>query len=248
MSGLDIAGMGPGESTATGGVADYRLDRVAARRTVSGRWLDCGSCDGEYADGLAERGADRVVGVEIDPDRARRAAARPPLGDVRFVVAAAEALPFRDGSFDGVLLNEVLEHVADERASLAEIRRVMSTGAVLALFSPNRWFPFEGHGMTTRWWSVGFPVPLLPWLPARWTARVMQARNYWPHQLQALVRGADLAIMETGSAMPLLSHYRWAPEPIAAWYRANLSRLERHSVVRRFGVSTFILASGGSTG
>lgn len=243
MSDLVVGGMGPGESTATGGVADYRLDRVAGRRNVAGRWLDCGSCDGEYADGLADRGADWVVGVEIDPARAQRAAARRGRADVRFVVAAAEALPFREGSFAGVLLNEVLEHVADERASLGEIQRVMAIDAVLALFSPSRWFPFEGHGMTTRWWTVGFPVPLLPWLPARWTARVMQARNYWPHQLRSLVRDAGLAVLETGSAMPLLSHYRWAPEPLAAWYRANLSRLERHSLVRRFGVSTFILAS-----
>jgi len=52
------------------------------------------------------------------------------------VFADGAALPFADASFDTVLLLEVLEHVADARAVLAEIARVLKTGGVLLLSVP----------------------------------------------------------------------------------------------------------------
>ena len=42
-------------------------------------------------------------------------------------------------------MNEMFEHVADERWALAEILRVLKPGGILVLISPNRWFPIEGH-------------------------------------------------------------------------------------------------------
>jgi hypothetical protein len=43
--------------------------------------------------------------------------------------------------------------------------------------SPNRWFPFEGHGMRFLGRDFGFPIPFLPWLPNALSSRVMTARN-----------------------------------------------------------------------
>lgn len=236
-------GMGPGGSTAAGGVADYRLDKVQAHRPLRGRWLDCGSCDGEYTATLRQRGASTVVGVEVDPVRAAAARTRwADRLDVFFVAAAAEALPFPDNCFEGALLNEVLEHVADEEGCLGELGRVLDPGALLAVFSPNRWFPFEGHGMSAGRFSVGFPVPVLPWLPERLATKVMQARNYWPGELAALVAGAGLRVVTVDFAMPLFSHYRWLPDRVIAAYRNRLAKLEDSRWLRRFGVSTLILA------
>lgn len=49
------------------------------------------------------------------------------------VLGIAEALPFRDHSFDTVICSEVLEHVRDPRVVLAEIARVTkSNGRLLA--------------------------------------------------------------------------------------------------------------------
>jgi SAM-dependent methyltransferase len=45
-------------------------------------------------------------------------------------------LPFSDGSFDWVICNHVLEHVADDRTALQEIRRVLRPGGVAILMSP----------------------------------------------------------------------------------------------------------------
>ena len=45
---------------------------------------------------------------------------------VLFVSASATALPFRDGAFDIVGSFDVLEHVPDDRAALAEQRRILA--------------------------------------------------------------------------------------------------------------------------
>ena len=128
--------MEPGGHTAYGGIVPYRLGKLARRGVIRGDWLDCGCAEGYYADALVEHGAGSVVGVEAIEDLVRQAAEREHPPSVRFIWARAEALPLPDADFDGVLLNEVLEHVANEEATLAEVLRVLRPGGHLALFSP----------------------------------------------------------------------------------------------------------------
>lgn len=233
----------PGRSTAAGGVVDYRLNKLAELVRIEGHWLDCGCCDGEYTVGLHERGAEQVTGSDVDSLRIAVAEQRwSDTPGVRFMVAMAESLPFPDRHFDGVLLNEVLEHVADQRAALRELLRVLVPGGMLALFSPNRWFPFEGHGMIIGSKNFSGPVPLLPWLPRRLSLRVMKARNYWPGELRSLVGDAGFEVVQTGFAFPLFGHYPWMPRRAIERYLESLERIERTPIVRRFGVSTFVLA------
>lgn len=235
----------PGGSTATGGVVDYRLGIIAQYGGISGRWLDCGSCDGEYAVGLRERGAHTVVGVEADPGRTEAARSRwADRRGVEFLTACAEALPYPDGHFDGILLNEVLEHVADQDRVLRELRRVLASGGVLVVFSPNRWFPFEGHGIRIGRWNLSSPVPFVPWLPRQLSLRVMKARNYWPRELRALIAAAGFDVVDVNYAWPLLSHYPWIPGRLVPRYRALVPRLQRSKLLRRFGVSTLVIARG----
>ena len=71
------------------------------------RVLDIGTGDGRLAFGIA-RWADSVVGVDADPDQlraARRRARRERAPNVSFEQAAAQTLPFRDSSFDVVVLS-----------------------------------------------------------------------------------------------------------------------------------------------
>lgn len=46
------------------------------------------------------------------------------------------AIPFSDGSFDLVLANHVMEHVADDLRALAEVRRVLRPGGRAILQTP----------------------------------------------------------------------------------------------------------------
>jgi SAM-dependent methyltransferase len=234
--------MEPGGHTAYGGIVDYRLDKLARRGLIAGEWLDCGCAEGYYADALAERGAAGVVGVEAIESLVHAARERRHPPSVRFVCARAEDLPLDDASFDGVLLNEVLEHVESEAATLSEAWRVLRPGGHLALFGPNRGFPIEGHGLRLddrR--SFGQPVPLMPWLPGRLTRRVATARNYWPRELRALVTAAGFEVVEQGWALPQFERYRWLPEVAIRRFRAATPRLERSPLAPVLAVSTFVL-------
>jgi ubiquinone/menaquinone biosynthesis C-methylase UbiE len=222
---------------------DYRLGKLDERGVIHGDWLDLGCADGYWSIALAERGAGSVVGMEPIQERVDGAQSRPHPPSVSFGVGNSEKLPFPDGSFDGVLLNEVLEHVENEEATLREIARVLRPGGYLALFSPNRWFPFEGHG--ARWSadrSFSHPVPLMPWLPARFSRRFASARNYWPRDLRRLVTDAGMEVSESGWALIQFAQYPWLPARAISSYRRNLARIERSPFARFVAVSVFVLA------
>jgi SAM-dependent methyltransferase len=55
-------------------------------------------------------------------------------GEVR--QASVTELPFPDGTFDGAVLAEVLEHVEEDGRALTEVARVLRPGGVLALSVP----------------------------------------------------------------------------------------------------------------
>ena len=232
----------PGSSTAVGSIVTYRLGKLAELGLVTGAWLDCGCADGGYSEALLDAGAGHVTGIDPEAERidAARARTRPGL---EFAVGGAEELPWPDDTFDGVLLNEVLEHVDDESATLREIRRVLRPGGHLALFSPNRVFPIEGHGLrfsATR--TFGHPAPLVPWLPVRLTHRYLCARNYWPWQLREMVEAAGFEVEHASSAFPQFEIYPWMPSKAIPVYRKAVKHMEKVPLLRWTGVSCFIVA------
>jgi SAM-dependent methyltransferase len=221
----------------------YRIGKLRERNLLDGTWLDCGCADGGYTAAMANWGADRVVGIELEEQRVFKAQAKKPgSSPLSYVCGASETLPFSDASFDGVLLNEVLEHVADETATLRDILRILRPGGHLVVMSPNRLFPFEGHGMKLGRIKLPFPVPLAPWLPSRWTMSLMSARNYWPGELREIIRTSGFEIVLTSSVLPVFEKYRWLPEAVVRSYRHAMPTLERLPVIRHFGVSTFVIA------
>jgi len=62
------------------------------------------------------------------------------------VVGSVLALPFKDGSFDGVIVTEVLEHVPLPQVALAEAWRILRPQGWLYLTTPQMWpLHYEPH-------------------------------------------------------------------------------------------------------
>ena len=115
----------------------------------SRRVLEIGSGRGTLLHRLRARGID-VVGVETSEDRIREAQAA--YGPLPIAITRGVLLPFPDASFDVVTSFDVLEHIADTDAHLAEVRRVLVPDGWYLLQTPNKWTNtvFE----TIRWRSV----------------------------------------------------------------------------------------------
>jgi ubiquinone/menaquinone biosynthesis C-methylase UbiE len=94
-----------------------------------GRSLDLGCGTGRNLP-LFPRG---TLAVGIDPNARYVAKARRRAPGALFVLARAEALPFRDGTFDTVVSGLAFCTVGDPAASFGEIRRVLTAGGSLRM-------------------------------------------------------------------------------------------------------------------
>ena len=129
----------------TAQTAPTLLDAVGA--TDRTRLLDVASGPGFIAAAAALRGAS-VSGLDFARAMVVEARRRHP--SITFREGDAEALPFADGSFDAVVMNFGLLHLARPEAAIAEARRVLRPGGRYAF---TVWAPPEravGFGMTLR--------------------------------------------------------------------------------------------------
>jgi SAM-dependent methyltransferase len=140
------------------------------------RVLNAGAGQGTFSRRLKDQGFD-VVNTDVSPAAVEVLRATTP----ETVRADIVGLPFRDGSFDAIVLGEVLEHVCDDSRALREAARVPRPNGVLAASVPRNpaWFgpsdvwaghvrrytrerllaAFGGTGLTCeRCVAWGFPV------------------------------------------------------------------------------------------
>lgn len=127
-----------------------------------------------------------VYGVDVDHEKVREA--RETLSHVQ--CASAEHLPFAANAFDVVFSHEVLEHVDDDVGAVREIYRVLRPGGRLVIFAPNRWYPFETHGVYWRGQYHFGNIPLVNYLPTAWRDRLCpHVRAYTGHDVRGLLEG-----------------------------------------------------------
>jgi SAM-dependent methyltransferase len=122
--------------------------------------LDVGCGSGWLADHF-----DDYTGVDGSPDAVRSATAQ---GRNVALADVDEPLPFADGSFAGVVLKDLLEHVRDPVAVVGEVRRVLAPGGLVFASSPDaqRWVwddythrrPFTRKAFRLLFADAGFRV------------------------------------------------------------------------------------------
>ena len=202
------------------------------------RLLDVGCGDGTFTMVLGCNFRE-VHGIDVQETYLAhfRAAAK---DDPRFTVSdmSASAMTYADGYFDAIVTIETLEHVPDLTGAAREIARVLRPGGELLITVPNRWFPFENHGMKIGDRHVGSRVPLLPYLP--WLhRRFALARVFKVSDLDSLFVPAGLTRTHADYLWPTFEHggNRFQPmlRPLF-----GLMRAMEESPLRMFGSSVVV--------
>ena len=129
--------------------------------------LDLGCSVGNYTTCLSEMGF-KVCGLDVLPEIIQEANKRStkPKGKAYFVVGVGESLPFRDNSFDFVVVSSVLEHVRCWKSVIAEIYRVLKYGGLVFIGTTNRLYPLQGEVSH---------FPLFSYLPQRIKDRIIDS-------------------------------------------------------------------------
>ncbi len=116
------------------------LARVGGARAGALRILDYGCGTGGNTTRYGRFGS--VTGVEPDPHAIRLAQKR---GGACYCRANGLRLPFRNGAFDVVIASDVLEHIEDDSAALAEMARVLKPGGSMIISVPAHQWLFSYH-------------------------------------------------------------------------------------------------------
>ncbi len=210
------------------------------------RMLDIGCGVGTFVRRLGEFSS-QVYGVDIDGERVRRGAqSLPPAEGASasgggLATAVSENLPFRDGTFDLVLLHEVLEHVRDDALTLREACRVTRPGGNVVIFCPNRLFPFETHGVLLGKRYVFGNIPLVNYLPNPLRRRLVpHVRAYTRGGLRRLVAGLPARLAVHTWVWPGFDNLRARSRLASAVLRRALYPLER-TPLRNLGLSHFVI-------
>jgi len=108
----------------------------AARRIPGAtRVLDVG-CGAGYGTQYLSATVSDITGTDMSEQALAYAQANYP--GIRFVPASGDSLPFASASFDAVVSFQVIEHIADAKAYVRELHRVIRPGGLLYLTTPNR--------------------------------------------------------------------------------------------------------------
>ena len=119
-----------------------------ARRYAPGkRVLDAG-CGTGYGSAELALSAAAVTGVDISAEAIEYASASYPLPGVRFLESSCSAVPLPAESFDLVVAFEVIEHLTDYRAFIAEAARLLTREGLLIVSSPNKRYYAETRAVT----------------------------------------------------------------------------------------------------
>jgi len=200
------------------------------------RVLVDGAGVGMYSRHLQEAGA-RIFSIDIDFPSMVQASQH----TANCVVAAGERLPFSANAFDVVLSHEVLEHVVDDAAAMAEIARVLKPGGRAIIFVPNRLYFFETHG---HYWKGAYHfgnTPLINYLPDRWRNQLApHVRAYRADDLRRLIAPLPLRVLYWTQIYPGYDNIIARNAALGKTVR-GVTRFFEKTPLRAFGISHFLV-------
>lgn len=215
---------------------DRRLNLIRRYVPLEGATvLDIGCGIGTYVRKLSEL-AGRAYGIDIDGPRVRQGRETGSLA-----IAVSEQLPFTNGSFDAVLLNEVIEHVRDDHQTLREACRVVKPGGHVVIYAPNRLYPFETHGVYLGKRFVFGNIPFVNYLPDALRNRLVpHARAYTKNGMRRLIDGLPADVVANTCVYPGFDNIAARRRTLGGLLRNVFYRLES-TPMRWFGLSHFVV-------
>lgn len=233
-----------------------RLNLVKKYIDLKGkRVLDVGCGIGIYSWAFFNESAE-VFGIDIDKENIKKARKQAP--GVRFLTSEGENLPFENDFFDIIFLNEVLEHVKDDKKTISECLRVLKPGGKIIIFAPNRFFPFETHGVylgphtpqagagASKKYIYG-NIPLINWLPLK-IRNIFSphVRIYTAKSLKTLFEGNE----ERPRSICEVIDYVWPAfdkierkfPKLGKILKRIASFSENNRFLKQFGISIFMIA------
>jgi ubiquinone/menaquinone biosynthesis C-methylase UbiE len=151
--------------------------KVILESLKPGLVLDIGCGTGEQSLFLAKRGY-HVVGVDISREmlkKANESAKEEKLKDnPSLVIASAEALPFRDKSFDGLIsIFGVFNHIPKAEHAFWETHRVLKSGGRAIFTVVNRW--------NLTWWINALLKCKFSWLISSLRSKEYTVNGLWTY-------------------------------------------------------------------
>lgn len=112
--------------------------------------LDAGCGLGGRTIYYSEKGAESIVGIDIDENHikySKEFAAYKNVKNATFMVANFIDIPFESNKFDIIILNDVVEHIRTDylEPALLELKRVLKPGGKLFIEFPPWTSPFAAH-------------------------------------------------------------------------------------------------------
>jgi ubiquinone/menaquinone biosynthesis C-methylase UbiE len=160
------------------------------------RVLDLGCGVGFFGGEAARRGG-RVTGLDFSAMALEICHERLP--QIRLVRADATKLPFGDARFDVVLVNDIIEHLAEGpgRAMMADVHRVLAPGGRLVLDTDNDAFLFHKKGFRrlNDWLEKDTPQRVeLREIKKTFNAPTLHIKIYSVAELRALLQSVGFTI------------------------------------------------------
>jgi len=145
--------------------ADYlwKLYLRTGTMRCNGDYLDIGCASGQNAIAFGQD-CQRIHCLDIDNENVMECRATfrlKSISNVSFYQGDAQALPFKDSTFDLISMFSVIEHIPEQHLAIQEASRVLKPGGQIILQVPNKYFFVDLH--------TGIPfLHCLPLKTRRW--------------------------------------------------------------------------------